>query len=535
MLAVVTACAAVAGCVPKTDVSMAANVQQQYSHVWVTVAEVWFNTDDTATAADSSWSKFLLDKPITVDLASLTNGTLRKIANNVKLPTGTYKQIRLLPLDGSTALTSAADDEGADYNCQANFIDSSGKSRKLPLELLNPAEGIAVRTSFKLKSDNTAGSGTPDDTSLVFALDGMHDLVQFNYGSKIGVLLNPHATAYDVSEAGTIRGMIDLANIGTSINSSGQVNVAVTAESVSSDGTRHTAVKTVPVAADGSFVLYPLATDSTTSGSYDLVIHGPSIATVIIKSVPVSVGDPSATTAASVGTVPVRAATSFTMNLKDEEQEFPPGALISFYQTLPDPGELPYLIDVVPLDPFSRTLFADQALSQETIDVGTYAASGITLTTATPVQGAGVYILSAQAALFTDGVLTKTVAPSSSGTGTVLATIATPRPVSGSDASSLSLRVAALIPGKYDQGELIVSHDGGIIQTLTLDSALTASGGDTLTLDNLPAGDDADFYYLSVRAWNSDDPEGTLQRQLVITPLDLRAGEISSVFSLIVD
>ncbi|MEJ0099430.1 MAG: hypothetical protein WDO12_06685 [Pseudomonadota bacterium] len=41
--------------------------------------------------------------------------------------------------------------------------------------------------------------------------------------------------------------------------------------------------------------------------------------------------------------------------------------------------------------------------------------------------------------------------------------------------------------------------------------------------------------YLSTRAWNSDDPDGTLHRASIVTPLDLRAGEITSTLSLVVN
>ena len=38
-----------AGCAPKTNVSATGNVPAQYQHLLLTVQEVWFNTDATAT------------------------------------------------------------------------------------------------------------------------------------------------------------------------------------------------------------------------------------------------------------------------------------------------------------------------------------------------------------------------------------------------------------------------------------------------------------------------------------------------------
>ncbi|MEJ0099429.1 MAG: hypothetical protein WDO12_06680 [Pseudomonadota bacterium] len=209
-----------------------------------------------------------------------------------------------------------------------------------------------------------------------------------------------------------------------------------------------------------------MPTDTTTPVNYDLVIHGPDIATVIIKSVPVSVGDPASGTVASVGTIPVRAASSFTTNLKSEEQAF---SFRCADRLLPDAaavGRSAVLSSTQgQIDPFSRTFYEDHALSLGTIDYGTYDAAGITLANSTPVQGAGVYTLSATAAGFADGGLSQTIAAPSSGSGTALATLAALNPVSGSDASSLSLRVTAGVPGRYDRAQLIVSRDGAIIQT----------------------------------------------------------------------
>ena len=58
---------------------------------------------------------------------------------------------------------------------------------------------------------------------------------------------------------------------------------------------------------DGSFVLYPLTTNASSAGAattttYDLVIHGPLIDTVIIKSVPASVAAPAAATSVALST-----------------------------------------------------------------------------------------------------------------------------------------------------------------------------------------------------------------------------------------
>jgi hypothetical protein len=178
------------------------------------------------------------------------------------------------------------------------------------------------------------------------------------------------------------------------------------------------------------------------------------------------------------------------------------------------------------MDPFSLTLFASDSLSEETIDYGTYVSGGnVTLTSATPTQGAGNYLLAAQAPLFADAPLTTTV-----GSGTPLVTPPALTPAGGS-LSTLSLTVSAATPGKYDQGELIVSHDGAVVQTVAIDQALTQNGGQNIIIGGLPGGASSSVYYLSVRAWRNagGDPAGSLQRQSFVTPVDLRSGSISGL------
>lgn len=612
------ACAALAGCSTQTNVSMGTSVQAKYSHVWLTIQEVWFNTSATASPEDSGWKRFTLSAPITLDLATLSSGTLEPIATSLKVAAGTYSQLRLIPVDPSAALTASATAAGAKYNAEADYTDASGNAQQAPLELLNPEKGIGVSTTLTVKaslaqlgsltsasttgcitgteaacsSGTTCADGTSDCTpatttgasctadqvdcmspsgtacvsgendcttaastttttaatsssatmSVAVTVDGIHDLVQFAYGDannqQIGVLLNPHSSAYDVSTAGGIRGTVDLTNV--TADSSGHYDVQATAETLSTDGTRHVAVQSVQVGSDGSFVLYPLpaATSSTTDSTgltttssstttYDLVIHGPRIATVIVKSIPVAAGDPS--TSVSIGTVTPRAANDYTFNMAAGTVALPAGALVDLYQTIPASGEVPYVVDQVPIDPFSRTLLYDEAVPTGTIDWGTYVSGGnVALTSVTPMQGQSVYFVSAQAPSFTDEEqLVTTLGPPASGTGPVPIAMPTLSPAAGS--GSVSMTVAPVTAGKYDRGELILSHDGAIVQTVAIDTALTQNGGATLTVQGIPAGGSASsfdnaVYYVSTRAWNSSDPAGTLQRQSFTTPIDLSSG-----------
>lgn len=607
-------CAALAGCSTQANVSVATSVQSKYTHVWLTIQGVWFSTSATASPEDSGWSKFTLSTPMTVDLATLSGGQLGQIATSLKLPAGTYSQVRLIPVDAWAAATSSATAAGATYNDEADYNDASGNPQQARLEVLNPDKGIGVSTTLTVKASlaqlgsltttttsncvsgdtsctpttSTPATGTSctsgevgcmspsgatcavnetdctiaastttpisttssaASTSVAVTIDGIHDLVQFDYGDtnnpQVGVLLNPHPAAYDGSTVGGIRGSIDTSNIGSSVNSSGQIDVQVTAEILSSDGSRHVAVLSAQVASDGSFVVYPLpaasvpTTSSTTSTTstgltttptstttfYDLVIHGPQIATVIIKSVPVTESDPSS--AVSVGTVSPRPAAFYTFDMQPGSVALPAGAVVDLYQTIPVTGELPYVVDQVPVDPYSRNLRTPESVPTGTIDWGTYASGGnAALTTVTPVQGQSAYFIAAQAPLFTDGQLVTTLGAPASGTGPVGIAMPAMLPTAGS--GSMSITVGAVTPGKYDHGELIVSHDGAIVQTVAIDSALTQNGDQTLQVQGIPAGgstsSDNAVYYVSIRAWNSSNPVTTLQLQSFDTPVDLSSG-----------
>src|SRR5439155_18655133 len=63
-------CCAVAGCSTRTDVSVTGNTPAQYTHVWITAQEVWFNTSSIAGPDDGGWIKFPLSPPATVDLVT---------------------------------------------------------------------------------------------------------------------------------------------------------------------------------------------------------------------------------------------------------------------------------------------------------------------------------------------------------------------------------------------------------------------------------------------------------------------------------
>jgi uncharacterized protein DUF4382 len=595
-----------AGCSGSTQVSQGGNTPTQYQHVWITTQDVWFNTSATAGPDDGGWSQFTLSTPTTIDLVTLNSGNLSSITSGVRVVPGTYSQVRLIPLDATAPLASSAQNAGALYNSEADYVDSSGTTHQLQLELLNPDQGIGIQTSLKvpigsvhaaLQGTGTLGtassttstsplgtttgttgttgtsgfglgtSGTttsttstnsgPQNSYAVF-LDGTSDLVPFSYATGAeGIMLSQHGAAYDLSRSGGISGQLTLTNITTS--TSGLPAIQVSAETLSADGTRHVVASTTTVQSDGSFLLYPLAAD-TNGVFYDVVIHGPGIATIIVKAVEVtlpsnssSVLAPSTTTSSTttsttsstattntsannvvtIGTLTPRTATtsSYTANLATSPAAtLPAGALVAFYQTLARAGEVPYVIEASAIDPFNEVLFNPQTLSTATVDSGTWSASGtnITVVSAAPAEGAGNYIVSARAPSYNDGPLTTIVkAPASSSSTTAPA----PAPVTvtlpaltlaaGTTAGSITALVRAATPGKYDQGDLLVSHNGTLVATALLDGALAGAG--VVTVSGVPADTPAAVYYVTVRVWNSSDPAGTLQRQSYPGVIDMTA------------
>lgn len=589
---------ALAACSPKANVSATANVPAQYNHVYLTAQQIWFNSSATAGPDDESWQKFPLSAPITVDLFNASDGTVARLSTALGVSAGSYAQLRLIPVDASVALTSSASALGARFNAEVDYTDSAGVSHQLPLELQNPDKGIGIAASFTIGasintptslvaagsattggvtqtdtgfftgtlstgsiqagtattgttilgasqegtatpgSTATSTAATPTLTALTIAIniDTARDLAFFNYSGTSAMLMNPHASAYNTADVGAIQGSIALSALPGVTSSNGHLPIEVTAELLSSDRTRHVAVNSAPVTSNGSFVLYPLPSGSS-STTYDLVIHGAGITTVIVRAVPVKAGDPSTATPVSIGTIAPRAAGAFVVNLSNA-QPVPAGSLIGFYQTLPLAGEVPYLIEERPIDPFSRKFVTDQALSAGALQFGTFVSgAAIALTAVTPVEGTSAYRTAVSAPLFAPGELSGVVGPAP----VTPVVFAPPLPpvATGASADTLSLELIQSTPGKYNAGQLLVSRGGAIVATAALDTLLAQAGGGVLALHGLPGGSSstsfaAGLYDVSVRTWNTADPAGTLNRETYPAPADLRNGSVSG-YSIKID
>ncbi|MBS0366830.1 MAG: DUF4382 domain-containing protein [Proteobacteria bacterium] len=573
--------ALLAGCSSRTQVSASGNAPAQYSHVYVTIQGIWFNTGAAATAEDSGWVKFSVSPAVTVDLVAQNGGNLASLVTGLKLAPGTYSQIRLIPVDPGSSLTPSAQTAGALYNAEADYVDSSGQTQQLPLEMLNPDKGIGIQASLKVpigalsraatttpqattpgasvaatSTASTATTGSTSQTTLAqftVYFDGARDLVPFTYNASgpatpvcprnCGVLLNAHPGAWDMSTAGGISGQLTLTNL-TAI--SGSPDIQATAETVSADGTRHEVVISTPVSASGSFLLYPLASSNSSPAYYDVVIHGPGIATIIVKAVQVVLGnsttagstattgtttggtttDVSANTV-SLGTITPRSATSFSASLSTAAGSpgLPAGAVVNFCQTLGGSGEVPYVIARAPVDPSGRMLTAARTLAAETVDSGTYVSSGSTLTlvSAAPAEGKGHYTVGASSPDYDDGPLTTQVRAPSSGSSASFS-LAPLSLAAGVSAGQLTVAVTRASGSDATGGTLLVSHEGALVASAPLDSVL-GSGSGQITLSTLPAGTDHALYYLTVRSWNAG---GAVSRQFLPALIDMRSSAVAS-------
>jgi hypothetical protein len=567
VLALLLGSVALAGCQSRTNMSATGNTPAQYTHVFVTINQIWFNTSATALATDSSWSEFTLSTPQTVDLVNLSNGTLSQFASDLKLATGSYAQVMLILADSTDALTSTAESAGAATNDEVDYVDASDVAHTVPLAVLNAAQGISISTSLTVSASTSSGFGSPstasttttsaDDaittsstaspttssstsalsavvstTNAVIDFDATRDLVPISLSGQPAYALNPHPQVYDEKYSGTIGGTVSLTGV-TTLTTAGNPDVQVAAEGLSTDGTRHVIVKTTRVNADGSFSLYPLSTASGAPSTYDVVIHGPTIETTIIKAVPVTTGAPTGATAV-LGTLTLTAATPYLVNFNTSSPAAPTSSVVGFYQTLPLDSEVPYLVEMRAVDPTSGLFATDQDLSGGSLQYGTYVSGGtISLTNVNPSQGVATYAIGAINPAYAESSLGTTVTASANASATALFTMTAPPVPSGSTANSITGTVTVTSPGSYDNATLFLTYNGALVAAAPLTGYL--SGSTTLSLTAVAPGGSSGasygpgIYNAEVWAWNSANPAGTLTRMPYGSTIDMSAGNASGV------
>lgn len=559
----VAACALAAGCSTRTYVSATGSTPPQFTHVFITTQAIWLHPSATAGPEDEGWVRFPLNSPVTIDLATATNGTLMQIIGGLKITPGTYQQIQLIPLPYATTADPAAQAAGALYNQEVDYLESDGTPHQVPLLIPHPELGIRLPGTLKvpLGSLGTTGglssssSSTSDQNETVryaVTFDAATDVALFTYGENHtpAALLTSHGSAYDLSETGGITGHINITTPNNYTNVSSRLNLVATAETLSADGLRHVAVLSAPVSAqDGSFILYPLPAGDDTDNptTYDVVIHGAGIQTMVIKNVPVtrSAADTSTDTSAttfvatantSLGSLTPVTAGSYLVTVSPDSA-VPPGAAIGFYQKLTGSNEVPYLIETAATDPVNHSLVLPLALSSGAVQSGSYptgttgsTAQTLTLTSAAPSDGSGVYKVGTLASLYAMTDLSPTVSPTSATTPVQVTAPTLQNVQDGAIADTVTVAVSAP-PGTYDAGVLFVTEGGTLVASTVLDGVL-AQGTGSVLLSNLPGGTpgnslSAARYSLSALLWRTADP-ASLTLQSFPGTLDLRANGVTN-------
>jgi hypothetical protein len=551
-VAALLGCALLAGCQSSTTVSATGNAAAAFTHVFLTINQIWFNTSASAGPTDTTWVKFPLATPQTIDLVTLNNGTLSQFASDLKLSAGTYNQVMVILADSTDALSSSAQTAGAATNDEVDYIDTSDVAHTVPLAILNAAEGIGISTSLtvsasssSIASSSAASStastsstsstatlgGTVSSTAAIVDFDATRDLVPISLSGQPAFALNPHPQTSNVSASGTIQGAVSLTGVSV-LTDAGIPDVQVSAEALSSDGTRHVIVATTIVESDGTFILYPLSTASGAPSTYDLVIHGPGIQTVIVKSVPVTNSAPGST-AAALGTLTLTPGTPFLVNLNTSSPASPTSSLVGFYQTLPLSSEVPYLVEVRALDPTSGVFASAQELSSGALQYGTYTSGTTSLTAVNPSQGAATYAIGAINPAYGTATLGTTVTAPANLTTTALFTMTAPPVPTGSTANAIQGTVS-VDSSAFDNAELFLTYNGALVAAAPLTSYLTSSQS-TLSLTGIAPGGSADttyapgVYYAEIWAWNSTNPTGTLTRMPYGSTIDMSAGNATGV------
>jgi hypothetical protein len=559
-------CALGAGCSSKVYISMTGSTPPQYTHVFITTQAVWINQNANAGPSDSGWQRFTLSTPVTVDLLTAANGTLQRIAGGLRLTPGTYESIQLIPSPYSTASAAARAAGATYYNQEVDFFDASGQVQHVPLRIPNPDQGIHIPGTLTVPIGSTSHgttTGTKTTTSsltasssqnVTFALgfNAATDIALFTYGAgSYGAVFSSHGQAYDLNKVGGISGFVAIQTSNSYTNASRRLNITATAEQLSADGSRHVAVLSAPVSADGNFLLYPLpaSSDSSNPTTYDVVVHGAGIETMIIKGVQVprsgsgssssSSTDMTSLASASLGTLVPVTADTYTVNVADTAEGLPPGAAVGFYQTLRAANEVPYLIEMATLDPVNHAFALPLALSAGNVESGAFitttaAANGqtLTLTRDAPLEDAGKYLVAptAEPGYGQTDLNTKVQAPSTaSASVTVTWTEVLPL-ASGATADTLQVDVTVSSSAMqyYDSGVLLVTNGGTLVASKPLNGVLPLGG--QVRVPNVPGGAAgapfAASYQLSALLWKADDPM-SLTLQSFPNGADLTNGSVA--------
>ncbi len=521
-----------AGCA-RVEVAIGNSPDTRFTHVWITVREVWFNTNATAAPEDTGWTKQVLATPMTIDLASLSNGSVKSVVSAVKIPAGLYSQLRLVLAESDATLTDSAQTQGLLYNNEVDFTDSDGTPQQIALDVLSPAPGIAAAGSFQ-STNNALGA-------LLASFNTQRDIVPVNYGNHAGYLLRAGVTFADLGASGAIAGRVDSSVLQTTV-AGGAYDVVISAQTLSPDGTYHKIVASTTLANDGSFLLAPLPIATTARTSlFDVVISGRNLKTVVIKDVSVSAASSPASivsdaTQLQSDAIPIEAGAEFAVNVDPDFPLTPRGVTPVFYQTLPGSAEVPYVIQSLKADPLTGVFAVNIALSAEPLLVGTYRnGSTIDFARVQPIEGANTFLVYAEQSHYLRLPAPRLLSPADAIAGVSYFSIPVLPPQSPAFADVLGGQLVRQGSARVNAGVLIVAQDGEVVNVISLDAALAAAAGSqTFSVGNIPGGSGATtfaagIYQIDARTWLTSDAAGAVRANSLSTSVSLRNGGVGNV------
>jgi hypothetical protein len=374
----------------------------------------------------------------------------------------------------------------------------------------------------------TSTTTTTTTVSLAATIDAGRDVVSYSLGTNTAYILSPLLRADDESTSGAISGSIDVSAL-----PAGHAPVFVSAEAPDATQTHHVVIQRSLVGADGSFTLYPLPVVTQGSQTYDLVIAGAGSQTVIVRGVPVTAGPVSSPTMVQSAPIALAAASTVYADLATQGPVLPAGSRVDFFQTIAAAGEIPYLIDSTAIDPRTRHLPADAfALATDSLAIGSYTSGGtISFASASPVEGNGGYLVGTEGLFRADTLDVKSTLLTGTVTAPTLVIAPSPALVSGALSGTLTVSLTAS-GASLDTGFITVSSGGRIVDTTDISRLLQAGGG-TATISGIPAGSTlapsgGPAYQLSVRAWNTSNPTGTITRSAASSSINLGNSAVAS-------
>lgn len=449
--------------------------EESFDNVLITVKEVWFHKSDAAGPGEAGWLKYPLTAPRTVDLAHLTDGVVSQILDQT-LPVGNYRQIRILLADTN---------DNAYLSPYNNEVMAGGQT--FPLRIPAPAHGVALVGRFRITDGGTL--------RLAIDFDIGHDVVKVTRNGLTEYILKPRLRYFDLDDAGAIRGQVDAATRSTGFF------FVFKAEQKSDDGSRYAVKRFTGIRADNTFLLSFLP-----PGTYDVLLRGRGVETMIVRGVPVVKG--SVTNLGPAIAMP--AGTEFSANTTTD----PTGAWVNFYQTLDSAvtgvPEAPYEIRFRHVDPFTGSFHAPIALSNGPIHFGTYnSGNAISFRAIAPKEWSGGnagFTAVADALLFQPTSFVPFdntgVGPEFSGRMGVMAG-ATPYTASGTISSFLGRTM------QLDNNILFVVHKGLIVdayRNLNVPMRMGPGMTGSYSTQPLPGGFPGAFYGIDGLGWSASPP-----------------------------